>query len=1272
MKTFTSVQQIYFVLIVLIIEYMNYANCLNMWTSLELKQAGNKTPTKKCVSPCRIFHTWCKNEGKCREKGKDCTWYCECPSNCEGFFCEKKVDKDIADDSKQTVEVKVSFEKEKKKPVSAFDKSKLAQALAGIFLKEKRTDEEKKVVLPDTIERVGNTINAKENVTAKVILNCPPGELYDKVPGNKSAEKTINQTTTDTPNNQTTTHSNTITNSIINISESKSNMTMSTYPTTNQSAPQSTEKPIVPSSFSDKTSAKTTTELPTITQHERTTQKPQTSITNSQMHETNSNVNAKSTTENLNNKATEKTTTERSIETTVGLKSVQTTPASNASQITPGAALNQSRSTLIIKSKSTSDDISTPTSSMAPSEMKQSSTVSTIQTNEKSQYLTSSTIDKTVLSTPKSTIPERIEKLKEMSLLTNLKKQKLTSEMPSTSTNPTSTSSPVQQFGKASKAPAENSLYIQKANVINIADKPNLMQIIEKAIEVEFITTTEKAKIETSFHNKATTASSSHETINNNFQSTEKVHISTPQTGRTQIEKQVSQTTGNDMHDVSTTPVPQSTSISVKPTTKDQNSLTKNKNETKNSIKHNINTHKLNTLVEEPSQNVSPKQTGASSHVYEQTTTNIPITRNVTASTNSILSTGDKNNSSNTKMTEDAVYSNHDADKYEISSTTSKVERPFNDNQKTTHLSGKRDKIDFEKTTVKTTIKSDSITKKLQKTPEVRKTPIDDKKDQSESSNKNEMQTLRTTTDSVSGKYKSKPDMISTKEKPLSSPANEQLLKMSQVITVSHDLPKTTTLGTSTFQTVMSKEITPEQQHSKKPAENFKESSPTTQQSTQIFSTDKSSSAETSSSLTGKPTIEIKNINSLKTLKSTTKSTVLNNNQKTTVDTIISSDKSETLKSTGKEALPTSRLVISERTTERSITKSAPTMASNPDVFTESTTTHISLNTQSKSRAYSPQGVTESIINTPENTKQISTPRNHPIIESSTKFVVTTEITHSLPISQQSTPPSIIKKIDPNNTKSIKQTTETTRQKGTTKNLEINKSNTETTTQTGTTKNLEINKSSTKTTTQTGTAKNLEINKSSTETTAQTGTAKHLEINKPSAETTRQTGTTKILENNKPTTEITTRILEINKSSTETTTQTGTAKHLEINKSSTETTTQTGTTKENNKPITETTTRNLGINKSSTETITQTGTTNVLERNKPTTERVIYSADVGESKLSFAKNILENKSDILKKSKVKNGLLSNKLSETVKDLKFDLLKMGLRDKGLPSDLDNIL
>lgn len=197
-------------------DFVLLADGMNLKTAVEKRAAQSKKPLKRCLSPCKIFHTWCKNDGKCREKGEDCTWYCECPDNCEGFFCEKIVPKEI---ETPAVEVKVIIQKEEKKDASAFDKSKLAQALAGIIMKKQTREEEKPAVAPDTIDRVGTSdkITVKENVTATIILNCPPNitgpdatvfssENGTQLSSNEALSTTLTPNTTS--NNQSTSEKN--------------------------------------------------------------------------------------------------------------------------------------------------------------------------------------------------------------------------------------------------------------------------------------------------------------------------------------------------------------------------------------------------------------------------------------------------------------------------------------------------------------------------------------------------------------------------------------------------------------------------------------------------------------------------------------------------------------------------------------------------------------------------------------------------------------------------------------------------------------------------------------------------------------------------------------------------------------------------------------------------------------------------------------------------------------------------------------------------------
>ena len=160
------------VCVIVIFEFMFSAYGMNMWTGVDKRAAKRERPLKRCLSPCKIFHTWCKNEGKCREKGEDCTWYCECPANCEGFFCEKVVAREFG---AAAVQVNVIVQKVEKKDASSFDKSKLVQALAGIMMKKQTREEDKNPSAPDTIDRIdGNDqISVKENMTTTIIINCP-------------------------------------------------------------------------------------------------------------------------------------------------------------------------------------------------------------------------------------------------------------------------------------------------------------------------------------------------------------------------------------------------------------------------------------------------------------------------------------------------------------------------------------------------------------------------------------------------------------------------------------------------------------------------------------------------------------------------------------------------------------------------------------------------------------------------------------------------------------------------------------------------------------------------------------------------------------------------------------------------------------------------------------------------------------------------------------------------------------------------------------------
>ena len=119
----------------------------NLWASVEESLSLSNTNRKPCMPPCKVFHSWCKNNGKCREKLPDCAWYCECPANCEGVFCERIVTKT---NNEEEVDVQVELIKEKETDKSAFDTLQLHAALANIYKKKN----EKSAETPELKEKV--------------------------------------------------------------------------------------------------------------------------------------------------------------------------------------------------------------------------------------------------------------------------------------------------------------------------------------------------------------------------------------------------------------------------------------------------------------------------------------------------------------------------------------------------------------------------------------------------------------------------------------------------------------------------------------------------------------------------------------------------------------------------------------------------------------------------------------------------------------------------------------------------------------------------------------------------------------------------------------------------------------------------------------------------------------------------------------------------------------------------------------------------------------
>ncbi|KAL3869990.1 hypothetical protein ACJMK2_042607 [Sinanodonta woodiana] len=67
-----------------------------------------KNVEKACVPFCKVFSTVC-NYGECRQKLEtDCEWYCECPPDCVGRFCEKLIKPEESTSTSNTIESKGS------------------------------------------------------------------------------------------------------------------------------------------------------------------------------------------------------------------------------------------------------------------------------------------------------------------------------------------------------------------------------------------------------------------------------------------------------------------------------------------------------------------------------------------------------------------------------------------------------------------------------------------------------------------------------------------------------------------------------------------------------------------------------------------------------------------------------------------------------------------------------------------------------------------------------------------------------------------------------------------------------------------------------------------------------------------------------------------------------------------------------------------------------------------------------------------------------------
>ncbi|XP_045159775.2 serine-rich adhesin for platelets-like [Mercenaria mercenaria] len=1223
MKTFKPVPNFSFLLFIFIIECMQFAMCLNMWTSLEQKQASNKTPVKRCVSPCRIFHSWCKNEGKCREKGRDCTWYCECPSNCEGFFCEKKVEKDAtAAGGGQSVEVKISYEKEKKKPVSAFDKSKLAQALAGIFLKEKQTDEEKKTILPDAIERVGKTIKTKENVTAKVIINCPPGDLYPKAKFNQITDSTTKSINVNGSNTQN--HSNMDSESVSRPTENAASG-VTHYVTTNapehptvvrpgasqSTSTQSTVTPLVKSSFSVTSSTTEVTEA--IFKH-NTTAKSLESLTNTQ---------------------------------------------------TKGSTLHKTADSSTVKS----DHLSLESSSESPTG---------VSIGEKKTF-TSSTMSPTSIKITVSQFSTEADS-----------KSTTTTEMP-------------QNNNKNSKditPPVENSLYIKKTDVRKISDKPDLLNIIEKAIEVEFISTT-KAKQPSASPIKPTTESMQSRknndvtTENNNLRNTTKqVHAT--------IHSAKSQTTENNTFLRSTSsPIASSTSL-AKSTTAEKTRVTKTVNDlikintsvssNITNIQHDI---KSNDMVESSITNQPLKEQNISGTLQIPNTTNMLHTKqNDHTSDEGVLTT--KETKSKQITTGDETYQNPADVLKQINpkSTTPQVERPTND--QTTHVISEASsttifKTKFDTTTTKTTTKFDAASK----TP---KFPA----------NKKSYLSKQQVTENSTGMNKSTRDTIATGEINTLSSTNVPPVNLSHVITMSHDLPKISEVDMSTVQTVMSKGKTTEQQISSKSSENITESTtspPAMKQDSQSSppqTTQKTfketSTAAPTSIQSNQPTRQVKSTQTVNT-HTTEGSSMIKKQIQTVMSKEITTEQQIANKSSEK---------IKESTTSppkmKQDTQSSPPQTTKKTFKETSTAAPTSIQSNQPTRQVkSTQTVnTHTTEGSSMIKKQIQTVMSKEITteqqianKSSEKIKESTTSPPKLKQDTQSSPPQIAKKTFKETSTTAPTSSQSNQPTRQIKNTQpVNTQTTEESNMIKTQTELHNNDSKTSETTTAGRKPD------NIKQTAPVAYPSQTEGHQSNIHTLNKTTSNKVQISTSHYHETTTEQKHTVPHTTPGTTSSATSTKVNVynpdvveNSSTTvsgKQNTVTGTTQtlfkstdstsnkaaRNASPsVADDTGQQKDKNNPAAESVTQTDITTKAQPDKHehTTASVIYSAGIGESKMSLTKAFLDTKSsELLKKSKVKNELLSNKLSESVKDLKFDLLKMGLRDKGLPSDLDNIL
>lgn len=1233
MKTFTPVpKQYYFLILIIIADFMHFTICVNMWTSLEQKQANNKTPAKRCVSPCRIFHTWCKNDGKCREKGPDCTWYCECPSNCEGFFCEKIVEKGITD-GEQKVEVKVTYEKDKTKNVSAFDQSKLAQALAGIFMKETKTEEEKETVVPDTDESVGKTIDTKENLTTNIIINCPPGALPPDSPISQTFEITNETKTNDSMTQESSGQelqsvlepkvnvSGQIQNRSTGVTKPISSITSGNTQSVNT---HSSVTPIVKSSFSVTYSTATTT-------------------TTKQVAEENVSKisDVLQDTEN-----TTTVTTPALLESNTSHSTVPDEKATISTSITPSSE-PKIESTML-------------PSKFTPSSQRQDSTTKVPYiTSTKSQTTETTAADKTINN-----------------FTTNEKSNKHLS--------------PAQ----------ENSLYIKNENVIETTNKPDLLKIIEKAIEIEFITTVHQQ----SSTSKIPTTTESVLVHRNPGPSSEK----TDAKAKLLIseEKTLSTSTEVNLLRKNETLTKASTVISsVVEKGKTQNSTKYNKlnNDSSTTVKPSTESKHIK-VTSLSSQKVSKSRANTTSTLPTAGTTSVPTTQisadnkteNLNFSFASNGTQGKHNTSNEMNLTIIAVKTSQTTEAPDTSKNQRAPlhQRTFSTTRASLEQHNNVKKLGSVITTESTVTPFNTKSSSTTSTKTGTESSGTIKQNLATDVTKNNTNLSKGTSSEYSGINKSQSENSATGDINNMSAVNGQLLSMTGAIIASHDMPKQTEQNMSTLQTDMSSLSTKSQYISRNVTESVKVASPSLSsennesshlqklsknntlnvEKLKITGQSKNAAQEVAIESTSAPT----ELHPQKTAKHVTRSIqVISETAKNLQQLDQSKNDTESVTVASASSPPETNERLKTTDHQRKVAQNNEENSANPSSQKTKRLLSNSMSTSAKVSTEPP----ETSTGTKEGPTTTASATGH-AKEGTTVNISATGPTSTKPgtsLKPQVTGPAGTKQGTTSETPTTGPTgTEQGKTTQDIKNIE-QKTQLENSPRKNTFSN-EIKLPGVKSTSQTYETSTKQMLTSST--ISLTSTKEGITNSSPASTTHERTSITSVFSDTEKLNQRTSvepkTTQSTNSTSSSSTPQTPAAPNL----TPSAVTNTENYTEQNASELAETTgatntspKANEFVSTTESNTKTDDTTKSQLEKNVLKTRSDLNSADLPvaeNAKMSLAKAFLENQSDLFKQSKVKNEILTNKLSESVKDLNFDLLETKLQDKGLPSDIDNIL